>query len=325
MKSIIAHIVELVGSGEAFSDAQVEEGLPIVIRKADGWHDSGFGTVDSSDMVQIYSRIDKEWKTNLARGVSVNRTICVNGVRIRCSLYTTHAKEKTAVTMRILGSAPPDLKELGLPIQASQFATVKPGLLLIAGATGAGKSTTIAAIVEKINETKACHIVTIEDPIEFVFERKKSVITQRECDRSGDVASFSQGVEEALRQRPDVIVIGEIRDEETAEAVLKAAESGHYIIASVHASSAVGALQKMMTFFHDDVRLARAASLAAALRGVIFQRLNATGDSPKQSLYSELLVADKNEIATALLMPERMTALEERLMKGQLPGSVVTT
>lgn len=323
MKQLLAHVLQLAASGRAFSDIHVEERMPVTWRTPAGWQETGFGSVAQEDMLPLLGHISREWKTHLSRGGSLNRTIEVHGVRLRCCLYTTHARERLALTMRVLPARAPRLDELGLPVQVAQFATPAPGILLLAGATGSGKTTTIAALVEAINAARAAHIITIEDPVEVVYERKKAIITQREVDpQVGDVPSFADGLHEAMRQRPDIIVIGEIRDSATAEAALRAAESGHYVMASLHASSSVGALQKMMTFFADDVRAARAATLASSLRGVIHQTMVSREEG--YAVRAEILAAHgiQHELHEALLQPAKLRSIEERLHKGMLAGSL---
>ncbi len=160
------------------------------------------------------------------------------------------------------------------------------GLILISGATGAGKTTTMAALIDAINTTRNCHIETIEDPIEYVFEAKNSIFSQREV--GADTPSFYEGVRGAMRQRPDVIVIGEIRDRDTAENAILASESGHLVIATIHASSAYGAVQKLVSFFPGDEE-AKFAALATSLVGVIYQSMVPAVDKVKGVVATELM------------------------------------
>lgn len=188
--------------------------------------------------------------------------------RIRCSVQRQQMGESMAIVIRHLHDVPKNTAELGLPPQVRKMATAPAGLILITGPTGSGKSTTIAAIVNEINESRRANIVTIEDPIEFVHERKKSIINQREI--GIDVESYAAGVRDALRFVPDVIVLGEIRDAETAVAALRAGESGHLVLATMHAPTCFAAIRSMLTFIAGSTD---GLALSNALVGVVAQAL----------------------------------------------------
>ena len=163
------------------------------------------------------------------------------------------------------------IEELGLPDAVRATAEEPRGIVLVTGTTGSGKSTTLAAMVDHVNTTRARHIVTIEDPIEFLHSDKRSVINQREV--GSDTASFGRALRRVLRQDPDIILIGEMRDEETVRTALSAAETGHLVLSTLHTSDAAETVNRVIDFFapheHRQVR----AMLAATLRGVISQRL----------------------------------------------------
>lgn len=185
------------------------------------------------------------------------------------------------------------------------------GLILISGATGSGKSTTMASMIQSINEVKNAHIITIEDPIEYVFTRDKAVFSQREV--GVDTQSFYDGVWDAMRQRPDIIVVGEIRDRETAETAMLAGESGHLVIGTVHASTAVGTIQKILSFFPEDARLAKLQTLSGSLVGVISQILLPAADGGGYVLAAELLANHKQQFSHLLGDTAKLqSALERR-------------
>lgn len=322
MKNLLLHFSDLVGSGMSFSDIQVEEGQPVMWLTPRGWEDTGFGVVRQEDMLQLLNHISKEWKTLMSQGRVINRTIEVHQMRLRCCLYTTHARSRVAMTLRRLPFLPEKLESLGLPIQVAQFAVPKQGLLLLAGATGVGKTTTIAALIDRINEQRAVHIVTIEDPVEIRYERKKAIITQREVGQGCDVTSFAQGVNEAMRQCPDVLVIGEIRDTETAATAIRAAESGHYVIASLHAKSGIGAVQKLLSFFGDDERQVKASSVASVFCGAIYQTMMTTTDGSRNVVAAEVVIGHGQDIVNAIMQRDKLRSLEERLASGQMQGCV---
>ena len=165
----------------------------------------------------------------------------------------------------------PTLESLNVPASLNTMILEKRGLILMVGATGAGKSTTLAAMLEQRNQQMAGHILTIEDPIEFLFNNKKSVINQREVGR--DTQSLQIGLKNALRQAPDCILIGEIRDRETMTAAISYALSGHLVLSTLHANNSYHALGRILSFYTPEARPALLADLAAGLKAVVSQRL----------------------------------------------------
>ncbi len=165
----------------------------------------------------------------------------------------------------------PTLESLNVPASLNTMILEKRGLILMVGATGAGKSTTLAAMLEQRNQQMAGHILTIEDPIEFLFNNKKSVVNQREVGR--DTQSLQIGLKNALRQAPDCILIGEIRDRETMTAAISYALSGHLVLSTLHANNSYHALGRILSFYTPEARPALLADLAAGLKAVVSQRL----------------------------------------------------
>jgi twitching motility protein PilT len=161
--------------------------------------------------------------------------------------------------------------QLGLPESIGNLAQLHQGLVMLAGITGSGKSTTIAAMIEQINSERACHIVTLEDPIEYLFRDDKAFINQREI--GIDVKSFADGLKYLMREDPDVVLIGEMRDAETFSAAIQAAESGHLVFATVHASGAAQTITRILELFPEDGRDLIRTSLAFNLQGIICQKL----------------------------------------------------
>lgn len=162
-------------------------------------------------------------------------------------------------------------EELHLPPSLADIARIHQGLILVAGITGSGKSTTIASMIEMINQTRNCHIVTLEDPIEFMFEDKKSFINQREIGL--DVANFAEALKYLMREDPDVVLVGELRDPETFEAALHAAESGHLVFGTVHASSASSTIARILELFPEQSRALVRSSLVFNLQAVVCLKL----------------------------------------------------
>lgn len=199
-----------------------------------------------------------------------------------------------AVVIRFVPADVPALDSLNVPPILNEIVMEKRGLVLMVGATGAGKSTTLAAMIDHRNENSTGHILTIEEPIEYVYRNKRSVVNQREVGR--DTASLQIGLKNALRQAPDVILIGEIRDRETMSAAIAYAQSGHLCMATLHASNSYQALNRILNFYPVEVRPTMLGDLAAALRAVVSQRLLRThtgGRVPAMEvLLNTALVAD---------------------------------
>jgi twitching motility protein PilU len=182
-----------------------------------------------------------------------------------------------AAVIRFIAVEVPTLASLAVPMMLGDLIMEKRGLILMVGATGAGKSTTLASMLDHRNELQSGHILTIEDPIEFLFKNKKSVVNQREI--GADTKSLQVALKNALRQAPDVIMIGEIRDRETMSAAIAYAQSGHLCLATMHANNSYQALNRILNFYPVEVRPTMLDDLAAALKAVVSQRLlrSATG------------------------------------------------
>jgi twitching motility protein PilT len=186
----------------------------------------------------------------------------VNGFRQRGSI---------SFAFRVIPHAVPSFAELGLPEGVAFLAKEQRGLVLCTGATGSGKSTTLAAIVGHVNATRSCHIVTIEDPIEFLHDDRASIVNQREV--GIDTGSFNEALRRVLRQDPDVILVGELRDAESAETAIQAAESGHLVLSTLHTVDAAESIGRLVEFFPSGKQQQVRSILAGVLRGVISQRL----------------------------------------------------
>jgi twitching motility protein PilT len=188
------------------------------------------------------------------------------------------------------------------------------GLILFTGPTGVGKTTSMASMLDYINKTRSAHVVTIEDPIEYVLERDKAIFSQKELKL--DTPTFAQGLRDALRQKPDVIMVGEIRDRDTADTVFLAAESGHLVLASLHTNSAKGALNKLLSWFPDEGEH-RARALADTLLCVVSQTLVPTIDGLDRVLATEVLMAQSEDIRQLIETPEQYGKLVEAMRNGR--------
>ena len=177
----------------------------------------------------------------------------------------------TRIVLRLIPLDIMKIGELGLPPILAKLCQLKTGLVLVTGPTGCGKSTTLAAMIDEINETRPAHVITVEDPLEFMHRDKKSIITQREVGH--DTLSFANSLRGALRQDPDVILIGEMRDAETVRTALASAETGHLVFSTLHTVDAVETLNRVIDFFEPHHQLQIRKQMASVLRGVISQRI----------------------------------------------------
>ncbi|NLX04905.1 MAG: PilT/PilU family type 4a pilus ATPase [Phycisphaerae bacterium] len=189
----------------------------------------------------------------------------------RFRLNVFRQRGMTSIAARRVERDIPTFEGLNLPAQIGKLASYHQGLVLLSGITGSGKSTTIAAMLEYINENRACHIVTIEDPIEYIFTDKKAFINQREV--GIDVADFSDGLKYLMREDPDVVLIGEMRDRQTFQAALQAAETGHLVLGTIHSSSTAQTVTRLLDLFPQEERSLIRQSLVFNLKAIISQRL----------------------------------------------------
>jgi twitching motility protein PilT len=189
--------------------------------------------------------------------------------RFRVNAY--RQRGSTSFAFRVIPRKPPSLEELGMPEAVRALASEHRGLVLVTGATGSGKTTTLGAIIDHINHNRAQHVITVEDPIEILHDDVHCIVNQREIGL--DTNDFAQALRRALRQDPDVILIGELRDAETAQTALQAAESGHFVLSTMHTIDAAETCARMIEFFPPDKQEVVRAIMAGVLRGVISQRL----------------------------------------------------
>ncbi len=235
--------------------------------------------------------------------------------RLRVNAY--YQRSTVALSIRLLPSRALTFEEIGLPpVLMKRLADSTTGLVLLAGPTGSGKTTTLAALVDSIASTRECHIVTIEDPIEYVYRNAKATIHQREV--GSDTLSFSRALRQVLRQDPDVIVIGEMRDEETAEAVLTAAETGHLVIATVHTPDTVQTINRIIDMFQEQKHGQVRTQLSFVLNAVIAHRLVPRASGAGRVLAAEILVA--TPAVRSLIREHKVHQLYSALQTGGRDG-----
>src|SRR6202790_3945831 len=210
----------------------------------------------------VAAKLEKEGSTDLSYGLPGIARFRVNIFRQRGTY---------AIVMRVIPMTTPDFKSLNLPVQLSEIVELRNGIVLVTGPTGSGKSSTLAAILNKINEEKAYHIITIEDPIEFLHSHKRATIHQREL--HSDTPSFALALRAALRQAPEVILVGEMRDRETIEVALEAADTGHLVFSTLHTTDASTTVERIVGVFPLSDHKAVRNRLAKVFRFIVSQRL----------------------------------------------------
>ena len=240
-------------------------------------------------------------RTTLARDGAIDGALTSqSGVRYRFNIY--RESDRHAIALRRLDSSFRSFGELGLPPRLAEFCDEPDGLVVVTGPTGSGKSTTLATMLDRINHTRQGHIITIEDPIEYVHRPDKCVVNQRQVGR--DTRSFNDALVEAMRQDPDVILVGEIRDLATVRTALRAAETGHLVFTTLHAGDCAGAIERLASVFPAEEQSSARHQLALVLRGIFAQHLMASPGGERRPA-CELLV---NTAACANLVATGRTA-----------------
>jgi twitching motility protein PilT len=308
-RGLLQKISELCGDARAITDIHIEQDAVAMVKTPRGWREIEGGPVREEEMYPLLMAIDEDWKTKI-RGGAIDRPLVLPTTRLRCNMYCTNGGQRIALSLRRLPLHPLPLEHTGLPLYVrSALLDATKGLILVIGPTGSGKTTTIASMIEHINATRGVHIVTIEEPIEYQFGRKQAIVSQKEVPI--DTPTFASGLKEALRQKPDVIMVGEVRDLDTADTVLHASESGHLVLATMHTASALGAIAKLLSFFPAEQRERRAASLAGSLLGAICQSLVPAEAGDHYVLANEMIFNNYQQTASYLSDPGKLHLLGE--------------
>ncbi len=222
------------------------------------------------------------------KGSEIDKSYSIPGVsRFRASIF--RQRNSYGLVLRVIPFEIPTLESLNLPQAVANIGQAREGLVLITGATGQGKSTTIAALLNKINQTERLHMITIEDPIEFLYPVSQSLVVQREV--GTDTESFKHALRGAMRQDPDIIMVGEMRDPETADTCLKAAETGHLVIATLHTMDVVRSIGRFAGLFPNEEQLLARGRLADVLKAVVSLRLLPRADGQGMLPAAEVMVA----------------------------------
>jgi twitching motility protein PilU len=251
--------------------------------------------------------LDETGELNMAHAIEGVGNFRFSGFRQRGSF---------ACVVRYIAQDIPPLDSLAVPEVLKTLIMEKRGLLLMVGSTGAGKSTTLAAMIDHRNASSAGHILTIEDPVEFLFRNKKCVVNQREV--GSDTATLQTALKNALRQAPDVILIGEIRDRETMSAAIAYAQSGHLCLATMHANNSYQALNRVLSFYPVEVRPTLLGDLSAALKAIVSQRLLRTKAGSRAPAVEVML---NTKLITDLIEKGDFSGVQEAMAKSMAEGS----
>ncbi len=257
--------------------------------------------VSSQDITQFFLSVtNKEQQEAYNLNKELDFGIVFQNHRFRVNAY--QEKDSIALSMRLIPTIIKNIQELALPPILYDFARLKQGLVLITGQAGQGKSTTVASIINEINLSEPAHIITIEDPIEFLYSKGKAIISQREVKR--DTLSFNRALKSVLREDPDIIVVGELRDLETISAALTIAETGHLVFSTLHTNTASQTIDRIIDVFPEEQQAQIKTQLSNVLKGIICQRLLPKAKSEGRIVCCEVLV---NNTAVASLIREGKT------------------
>ena len=268
------------------SDIHLICGLPPKVRVDGVLTDLTSDVLTDEDCRKIAEKLAGEHYDSIREIGELDMAASIGGERVRINLF--HQRGHISAALRILSNHIPEVEELGLPKAAEKFANYRKGIVLVTGETGSGKSTTLAALLNRINETRAEHIVTLKDPIEYLYEPKKSIINQREI--GTDTRSYADGLRAILREDPDVILIGEMRDLTTIETALTAAETGHLVFATLHTNSAVDSIDRMVGVFPEERQPQIRMELSTTLNAVLSQQLLPRAGGKGRILAAEVMI-----------------------------------
>ncbi len=317
MFEIDAALRQLVEAGG--SDLHLKVGAPPLVRVNGALGPlPGEAPLSAQDTERVVGEIvsNEEHRAEFERDGEADFAYAIEGLaRFRVNAF--RQRGTVSLVMRAIPTKIKTVEQLGLPPVVSELAEESRGIILLTGTTGSGKSTTLAAIIDHINRTRAEHIVTIEDPIEFLHQDKQSILNQREV--GSDTASFSRALRRVLRQDPDVILIGEMRDEETVHTALSAAETGHLVLSTLHTIDAPETVNRIVDFFPPHQQQQARAMVAGTLKGIISQRLVPTPDRRGRVAVCEILRMT-GRAKDMIVDPEQTGRLREVIAEGEFYG-----
>ncbi len=266
----------------------------------------------------LYEMMTEEQKTSFERDRDIDFAYDVAGeVRVRCNLY--EQIRGIAGAFRLLPTEIYTLEQLGLPESIRRFAEYSKGLVVVTGPPGSGKSTTLAALMHHINQTQRKHIITIEDPVEYVHHNLNCLVNQREVGRSA--RTFASALRAALREDPNIVLVGEMRDLETMQLAITAAETGQLVLATLHTSSAPQTIDRIIDGFSDDRQAQIRTMLGESLRGVVAQRLVRRKDGKGRLPVTEILFV--NTAVSSLIREKKTFQIKTIMQTGRKDGMVL--
>jgi twitching motility protein PilT len=305
-------LVELLGS-----DLHCKVGSPPRVRIDGSLRKLQAPVLTAADTEQMLREVLRaDLQEQFARTNEVDFAYSLAGVgRFRVNAF--RSRGTVGLVLRRVAVGAIALEDLGLPPAVGQLALEPRGLVLVTGPTGSGKTTTLAAMIDRINTSREVHVVTIEDPIEVLHEDKLSMINQREV--GIDTGGFSPALRAAMRQDPDVILVGEMRDEETVRAALSAAETGHFVMSTLHTTDAQETINRIVDFFPPHEQQQVRVALAGVLRGIVAQRLVPRADGLGRCCIAEVCVAT-GRIGEAIIDPSKTNTITELISQGGYYG-----
>jgi twitching motility protein PilT len=298
------------------SDIHIIAGICPKCRVNGSIRDLSIQMLSPQDCLQIAEELAGSCFDEIRETGELDLGLTACGRRIRVNLF--HQMGTISAAIRILADHIPVLEKLGLPEAVMHFPEYRQGLILVTGETGSGKSTTLAAILERINETRAQHIITLEDPIEYVYHPDKCIINQRQIGQ--DTRSYSDALRAVLREDPDIILIGEMRDLETISSALTAAETGHLVFATLHTNSAAETIDRIISVFPAEQQPMVCTQLSATLQAVISQQLIPDAAGTGRVLAAEVMVL--NTAIRNLIRTHKTEQIPSFVLSGSKDGSV---
>lgn len=307
-RNIDQELLDLASSDAVFTDILIQTDKPVMLKTPKGWEEApNFDPLFPEEIGSLLDTVDKEWKQKIATH-AISRALNLSSCRLRINAYRINSGQEYGISIRRQPLKPPQLTDIGVPMFVRKEIEKGKGLIIVTGQTGSGKTTTLASMLQYINATRSAHVITIEDPIEYIHDRNQSIFSQKEVPT--DVASFAEGLYDALRQKPDVILVGEIRDKEAADVAMLAAESGHLVLASMHTNTAVGAIGKLLNWFPNEVAQ-RSKTLSDSLLMVLCQSLIPTIEGTGWVLANEALVNSGAQTANMIADPSKQSQLND--------------
>jgi twitching motility protein PilT len=299
-----------------YSDLHVRVGSPIAARIfGDIKYLPDYGVIEAQDMIDFRNaHTSHAGQTHWNESGDSDSAMTISGMRLRAAFYKSDTGE--SITFRRMNDSPPNLKDLNAPSAILKALEMHAGMVLVTGPTGSGKTTTLAAMVNHLVSTKPVHVLTLEDPIEYRYESSIGLVSQRQIGR--DSGSFASGLRAALREDPDIILIGEMRDPETISLALAAAETGHLVLGTLHTRSAAGTISRIVDTMPSEQQNVVRTQLADALKMVVSQQLIQRSDGQGRVGAYEMMIT--NTPISNLIREGKLFQIESFIQMGKNEG-----